>query len=311
MVILTHVRPDGDALGSAAALTRAGIRSGKEAIALEPAVIPARYRFLLNDLPLLKSSEFPGQSERSDTIVIVDTCSEGQLGDIADQIAQVRDKTVVIDHHLTRDDIGAVQWVDTSAAAAGVMVFELMEELNWEMDLPIMEALATAVLTDTGWFRFSNSDSRATRILANLLDGGVRIDEIYGRVYQNARIERLRLKARALESLELLCDSRLAVMTLRIGDFSETGATQDETEDLVNEPMQLGSVQVSLMLVEESDGPRASLRSRGTIDVARIASKFAGGGHAKAAGCSSKGESHTFREQLIAACTQALLREGK
>lgn len=306
MVIVTHANPDGDALGSVAALTRAAIAAGKNATIVTYGETPLRYRFLLEGLSPANTEQFASLAAEADAIVLVDTCAFSQLEPIADKLDAVREKTIVLDHHATGDDIGAVRWVDTSAAAAGVMVGELIEALAWPIDLPTAEALVMAIAADTGWMRFSNTDGRCLRAVARWLDMGVRPDELYRRVYESDRVERVRLAGRMLASLELFCDGAVAAMTILRSDFTETGAGEDETENLVNEAMKIAGVEAVVLVVEQADVVRASLRSRGRVNVAEIAGRFGGGGHVRAAGCKGRVAADSFRDQLVKACAEAL-----
>ena len=233
------------------------------------------------------------------------------MGELSDAIEAVKDKVVVIDHHATHDEIGSLRWLDAGAAATGVMMAELLCELNWPLQAPA-QALATAILSDTGWLRFANTDARCMRVMEKLLDAGGQLDVIYRRIYHSDRIERLKLLGRVLDGLELRCDGRLAVMSLRNSDFEETGARRDETENLINEALRLKSVEVALMLVEnslEDSGSymvRVSLRSRNMVDVSQIAAEFGGGGHAKAAGLKSNENIETLKERVIASIAEKL-----
>ncbi len=306
IVLVTHVHPDGDALGSMAALARAATTAGKTADAIACDDLPWRYDFLVADWKPSPRSRFAELADKADVICVIDTCATSQLGDLAEPILARKDKVVVIDHHTTPDEIGATQWTDSSAAAAGVMIGELLDELAWPIDLPIAEALATAILTDTGWLRFSNTDGRCLRQFARLVDAGVQTDTLYRRLYERDRAERTRLMARMLTGMELHCDGRLAVMTIRQSDFAETGARPSETENLINEALRIDSVAAVVLLVEQADMIRASLRSRGEFNVAEVASQFGGGGHARAAGCKRPGDLDEFKQLLTDACRKAL-----
>jgi len=306
LLAVTHANPDGDGLGSMAALAAAARAAGKTVHMLSPGELPRRYAFLFKDEKPAPPEQFAALAGRADVVVVLDTCAFSQLHPLEQPIRKYRDKIVVIDHHATIDDVGAAQWIDASAAAAGVMVAELLARLNWPLEPPAIEALATAVLSDTGWLRFANTDSKCLSALVGWLDAGLQLDKLYRKIYQSDRPARLRLLMRVLDSLELYCDGRLAVMSIRKIDFKQTGATPDETENLINEALRLESVEAAIMLVEQTAGVRASLRSRDAIDVAAIAQRFGGGGHARAAGLQSDSDIATVKQQLIAACTEAL-----
>ena len=306
MLVLTHSRPDGDGLGSAVALAHSARAAGKAVQLFVPDEIPPRYSFLFDGDAPAPLRSFEQAADGVDLIVIVDTCVFEQLDGLESPIRRRRDKVVVIDHHQTSQDIAAVQWIDASASATGVMVGELLAELGWPIDRETAEALVTAVVCDTGWFRFSNTDARTLRAVAGWLDVGARADRIYAWLYQCDRPERLELLRLMLGSLELHCDGRLAVMTLRRRDFQQSGARQDETENLINESLRLASVEAAMLLTENAECVRVSLRSREPVDVAEIAKRFGGGGHARAAGLRTSEDIDTAKQQLIDACREAL-----
>ena len=306
ILLLTHARPDGDALGSMSALARSAEAVGKKCAAICPEKPPRRYEFLLQGLRIASLEDFSDLAERSDCIAVLDTSSQSQLPGLAEALRQVREKTVVIDHHQNPDKLADVQWIDQSAAAVGVMLAELIDSLAWPVPTGALEALATAILTDTGWLSYANTDVRTLRAVAKLVSAGVRPDGLYRRLYQNDRPQRAKLKARLLEGLSLQCDGKLAVMTLTCEDFAKSDADLSETEDLVNEAMNIATVELATLFVEEKGQIRASLRSRGHVDVSLIARNFGGGGHAKAAGCRSESSLAAFRDALVRACTDAL-----
>ena len=310
MVVVTHARPDGDGLGSMAALGAAAAAAGKRVHMLVPDVRPPKYNFLFPQAPCEDPARFAAVADECDVIVIVDTCALAQLDGLGDALEARREKVVVIDHHASADDVGDLVWQDTSAAAAGVMITELIEALGWPIDLTVAEALMTAISTDTGWFRFANTDARTLHAAADLVDAGLRPDRLYRKLYQTGRPQRLKLMQRMLQSLELHCDGRLAAMTIRQADFQATGARADETENLVNQALELASVDTAILLVENTTCVRVSLRSRDAVNVADVARQFGGGGHQRAAGLRASDDIDTLKAKLISACTAALSRDG-
>ena len=310
LLVVTHARPDGDALGSLAALCGAARAAGKQTAAIVPDDVPERYDFLLAGDRPAPAEKFAELANWADVVIIVDTCAFAQLDGLDDQLAAAREKIVVIDHHATTDDIGAVRWLDTSAAATGVMVGELLDALGWPVDHRTAEALLTAMTTDTGWFHYSNTDGRCLRAAARLFDAGVEGDKLYRRLFQADRPERMKLLSRALASLALPAGGRIATMKLRLGDFAATGASQDETENVVNEPLRMGRIEVSMLLTQTPDDGgrcvRVSLRSRGGVDVAAVARRFGGGGHVQAAGLRTNEDIDALAEKLVKACEEAM-----
>ena len=308
LLLLTHARPDGDAVGAMAALASSARAAGKAARTIVPGGMPDRWGFLFPEDRPAGTKDFAALADEADLIVVVDTCAFAQLDGLQDALRARREDVVVLDHHATRDDVGAVQWIDPSAAAAGVMVAELLEALSWPVTPAAAEALLAAMTTDTGWFRLSNTDGRCLRAAARLMDGGIRPDGLYRRLYESDRPERLRLLARALASLRLHAGGGIATMSLRRSDFAETGARADETENFVNEALRMGGVETAILLVENDDCVRVSLRSRDRVDVSALAARFGGGGHRRAAGVRSTEDLDRLKQKLIEACAQELNR---
>ena len=309
IVLLTHDRPDGDGLGSMVALALAARAQGKRAriVCAEP--VPRRYAFLTADEDLIAPADLAAAAAGCDCVVVLDTCTTTQLESVADALHAAGDKVLVIDHHQTPGDIVAACWRDPSAAAVGVMVAELMEELGWPIDLPIARAVMTAVCFDTGWLRFANTDGRALAAATRCLHAGVAMGRLYQTLYQNDRPERLVLRGRALSAMRLHCGGQVALMSITADDFAETGAQPEETEDLVNEPLRVAGVSVSVLLTQQGEVIRGSIRSKShhpcaaggePVDVAALARTLGGGGHARAAGFRMTGTIDQVAQEVLA-----------
>jgi bifunctional oligoribonuclease and PAP phosphatase NrnA len=305
VLITTHVRPDGDALGTSAAMSLA-LRAKKiDSYVLLLSRMPDKYAFIFHDnqinhcnlergCPELVPSDF-------DALLIVDTGTWSQLPGLKERLEGFSGPRLVMDHHLTQEDWADVKLVDSTAAAAGEIAAELIRRWEIPFDPPIAAALFLALASDTGWFQFSNTSPRTLRLAADLMEAGVQTDRIYRLLYQNERLQRLELQTLAQQSLELLKDNRLAVMTLRRSDFEKSGADMTDTENLINVPLQVQSVDVSILIVEPLDGGpiRVSLRSKNSLDVAKFAEQFGGGGHARAAGLKLPGNVDEIRQKLL------------
>jgi phosphoesterase RecJ-like protein len=308
VLVTTHVRPDGDALGSTAAIVL-GMRQLKvDAEVLLLSHLPTKYAFIYNENGIVHHDAEAGwpaglSLESFDCLLVVDTGTWSQLPGLQERIKSWNVPKLVMDHHLTQEEWAAHKWVDTTAAAAGEIVAEMLDRWHVTLDAAMATALYLAITSDTGWFQFSNTRPFTLRLAARLIEAGVDTDRMYQLLYQNERAERVALQARAMQSLELLADNRLAVMVIRQSDFVETGSKVPDSENLINIPLQIASVQVSMLLVEPNDhGPvRVSLRSKGAVDVARLAEKFGGGGHARAAGLKVEGQLGDARESVVSA----------
>lgn len=315
ILITTHVRPDGDAVGCVVALKALIENSGRstKVQTLYLSSIPENYQFLLSEPPWFLGTEIKpeqieqGVLDRFDLIIILDTCALRQLPDLDKYLTRREKSILMIDHHLNGDDLGTCQLVDTGAAAAGEIIFDLAQHADWPMNKKIAAALFAAIGTDTGWFRFSNTTAHTFEIAAQLVAAGAQPDLLYRKMLQTYPPERLKLLCLTLQTLELLCDNRLAIMQINKEMLSQSGAPRTLIENIVNEPQQIASVVVSLLLVERDDGTtRASLRCREPVDVSKIARHYGGGGHAQAAGVTLDVPIIQARRTLIEAVTKAL-----
>lgn len=311
VLITTHVRPDGDALGSTAAL-HLGLKSrGIDSIVLLLSKLPSKYAFVFDGVEHLAVDTTP--PERSwfdafDAFVCVDTGTWSQLPGLEAIVPTLRVPRLVIDHHRTQGDWADQMWQDISAAAAGEMIGRLLERANIRVTRPMADAMFVAIVSDTGWLQFSNTTPATLRRVASLVEAGAQNDAIYQRLYQNERAERLFLHTRALQSLELRANNRVASTTLTADDFAQTKASVNDTEAIVNLPLQIGTVQASVAFSQNTPGDviRISFRSKGQIDVSKFAERFGGGGHARAAGAKMNGTIEEVREKVLNAFVEAI-----
>jgi len=325
-LLISHVKPDGDALGSLAAMRALLALRGipADTVLFDP--IPDRYAAFHRYDPMPVYGDAMQQSDlnAADGVVLLDTCSYNQIHPIADWLKTASVPKIAIDHHITRDDLADRYVIDEKAAAACLILFDWAQALGWEISDDCAEALFIGIAMDTGWFRYSNTDHRALVAAAILVGRGVRPNELFQRLFQCESKQRVRLLGAALGSLELLARDRVAVMSLSVDAMSACGASRLDTEDIVNEPLRIGSVVVSVLLVEQEDGlVRTSFRSREPftdgksagsaphepvidVDVAKIAATFGGGGHARASGARIKGTLPDVRRTLMEHLEQCL-----
>jgi phosphoesterase RecJ-like protein len=307
VVIATHAKPDGDACGSVAALAGVLRARGQQVLAALIPPVPANLRFLVEAEPALHVCPERGDDSAAaaavagaDLIAILDTGAWAQLAPLRPVLSPALERTLIVDHHLSGDVAARYRYIDGAAAAACEVVAELLDRLAPGVPLSpaVCQALFVGVAADTGWFRFSNTRAQSHELAARLLRLGVDQADLYHKLEQNERPAKLALLARAVQSLSLLANNRAAIMVLHAADFAQTGALIEETEQLVDLPRAVGSVQVVALIVEPpvQDGPRPrpgggairiSFRSKPgphAIDASALAQRFGGGGHARAAG---------------------------
>jgi phosphoesterase RecJ-like protein len=282
----------------------------------EPLADKFSFVFAENHIPYFDiKSGFPGAEnlQSFDALLVLDTGTWSQLPGLQQILAQFTGPKIVVDHHLTQEEWPDLKLVVPAAAAAAEIVADLLQLWQIPLDKPIATPLFWGIATDTGWFQYSNTTPKTMRLAAALKETGVDTERIYRLAYQNERPQRLALMTRALQSLELLANNRLAVMSVSNADFAETTAESFDTENFINIPMQVGSVEVSAFLAESPDGGplRISLRSKGALDVAAFAHKFSngkGGGHARAAGLKLNPPLAEARRALSAALASELTK---
>lgn len=314
-LITSHTRPDGDAVGCMKAICEIAEQLGKKAqpLLLSP---PAQWyrNIFAAPVPVLGNDLKPQQLEdgsfgKFDLVIIVDTNSYVQLPEFDKWLKQSKMPVLIIDHHITGDGLGTVEVIDSTAAATGEIVYDLFKSAGWKITPQIADALFIAISTDTGWFRFDNTDCRVMRNAEKLIELGARPAEIYHRMYHNFTPARMKLLGRMLEHLELYHDDKIALQYILRSDFDATGATGSDTEEFVNECQRIGSVQAVALFVELKDGGfRCSLRSNGSVDVQKIASELGGGGHKVAAGVNLKGSLEEVKKLILDRFEQQLKR---
>ncbi|GAA0085380.1 bifunctional oligoribonuclease/PAP phosphatase NrnA [Clostridium sp. CTA-7] len=288
--ITYHVSPDGDAVGSALALLN-GLRGiKKDAYLISKDIISENLQFL----PAANEATGNLTSPTEDTpIVIVLDC--GNYERISANLDNFKGSILNVDHHISNDKYGDLNYVDTEAAATAEIVFELLEILglnfNEEKDdiREIGTCLYTSLVTDTGAFRHSNVTFRTHTIAARLKNIGVNNTNIHQNLFDNKSFEKIRLIGKALNNMELLFDRRVALIKIPISYGEELGVEIGDTSDIISFGLQIKGVEVAVLIKEIENGSKASLRSKNNFDVRNIAEKLGGGGHVKAAGITLKG----------------------
>jgi phosphoesterase RecJ-like protein len=313
VLVTTHVRPDGDAIGTTAALVLAMKKVGIDAEVLLLSHLPTKYSFVFKENGIVHSDVENGWPEhfpfeRFDALLVADTGTWSQLPGLKERIANWNVPKLVLDHHLTQENWADLKLVITEAAAAGEIAAELIEQWEIEIDSAIATALYVAIASDTGWFQFSNTRPFTHRLAATLIEKGVDTDRIYQMLYQNERAERVALQTRAMQTMELQANGRLAIMKIGKEDFKATNARVPDTENLINVPLQIRTVQVVALITDPPEGGpiRVSLRSKGQLDCSKFAEQFGGGGHARAAGMKLEGTVQQTHDRILAALLSKL-----
>jgi phosphoesterase RecJ-like protein len=287
-LVTTHVRPDGDALGSEVGMAGLLRQKGKDVRVVNASRTPPRYDFLDPDQVLFEhfgTSAAANALEDREVLVILDLSAWSQLGDMAGWVRGFAGPRVVIDHHVSQDDLGATFFKDASAEATGTLIVRAIKALGGTFTTEVATGLLTAIAMDTGWFRHPNTKSETLRTVADLMESGAEIDGIYRLLFERNTLGRLRLMGETLAALRTDAGNRVAYTTVTRESLARTGAIPQDTEDLVDFTVSLEGVEVGLLFLEQlRGGVKLSIRSRNGLDCERLAARFGGGGHRAAAG---------------------------
>jgi len=314
VILTTHINADGDGSGCEVALLSLLLESGKEGWILNPTPFPELFLPLVPDpsrILELEGAETEEVISEADLLLVVDTGVRDRIGKVAPLVEHL--PTVVIDHHPVGDDAlsPGVAFIDTSASAAGELVFDLLWSRGGPWTRAVVDGLYIAIFSDTGGFRFSNARPGALRAAAELVERGASPDELAQLVHGRTPLRRIRLLERVLPTLETSSDGRVGWMSVPADAFQELGCKATDLDGLVDIPREIEGVEVGLLFREvEPRRVKISIRSNRVVDVNAVAREFGGGGHIRASGALVEGEAiETLRarvvERTIAATTAA------
>lgn len=291
-LLTSHIRPDCDALGSELGMAAVLETLGKRVTIVNGMATPPNLAFIDPDKRIKVIGEDVQIEDLADieVLMILDTSAWAQLGPMGDVIRATKAKKIVVDHHVSEDDLGTEPFKNTSAEATGRLVVEAAEELGVELTPEMATPIFAAIATDTGWYRFGSASSGTYRIAAKLIDAGASPAGIYGELYEQDTLGRVKLRGVILSRVVCELEGRLAHTYVLQEDFEATGALASDTEDVINMALAIAGVEFAVIFVElASGGFKLSFRSRCDLDCSQIAEQFDGGGHKAAAGAFQKG----------------------
>lgn len=286
-VLTSHIRPDCDALGSELGMAGVLEALGKDVVIVNGHSTPPNLAFIDPTQRIRTIGEDIQLEDLEDreVLMVLDTSAWAQLGPMGDVLKATSAKKIILDHHVSSDDLGAEPFKNTEAEATGRLVVEAAEQLSVELTPEIATPLFAAVATDTGWYRFASAGSGTYRLAAKLIDAGASPPEIYGELYEQETLGRCRLRGVILSRLETELDGRLVHTYVLKEDFDKCGAVPQDTEDAINLSLAISGTEFAIILVEQKTGGfKLSFRSRCALDCSKVAEHFGGGGHKAAAG---------------------------
>ena len=310
VVLTTHVKPDGDAMGSLAALRRWLLAEGKRVETIVPTPTPPRYAFLDPDgtVQVAGQDAEAAAEDPPDLVCIVDTGTWQQLAGVEAIVKGAR-RVLIIDHHRTQDVPAQAALVDAEAAATAILVHDLLVEAGAAIDAETATYLFAGLAMDTDWFRLPTSGAETLRLAARLVEAGAKPHLLYEQLYWNNDLTKMHLAGLAVAGLRPALGGCVMVMRLTQAMFRQTATKADDTENLINECMKVRGVQVGILLTDGGTGEvHVSLRSRPGTDVLGVAERFGGGGHRYAAGARVPGTLDEVEAQILDAVGQALDR---
>ena len=297
-LITSHVRLDGDAIGSELALYLMLRDMGKEASVYNRDTLPQMYRFLPGSDAIVNSMD---AGDVFDAVFILDCSEIDRVGEEAPRVSAIRN-IINIDHHISNGSFGDLSLLDPAASSTGEIVYRLMRELGVNITKDMAINLYTAILTDTGAFRYSNTGQKTFRVASDLVANGADPWWISQRIYENNPVQKMKLLAKALDTMAFFWDRRIAVIHVTKKMLEEAEALWEYTEGFVEFPRSIEGVEVAAFISEIGDRFfKVSLRSRGSMDVEKIAGVFGGGGHHSAAACRITGDLESVKAKLVEA----------
>jgi len=307
VLITSHQNPDGDALGSMLGLGLGLEQIGKKVVFYSKDGVPEILEFLPHSDKIVNSiNEIEGSF---DIAFAVDCTATSRAGIEFEEYAKSDScsKVVIIDHHETGGSSADLHLLDQAASSTGMIIYRVLKSLAVEIDESISQNIYTTIVTDTGSFHYSNTNSDTFRVAAELLESGTDPSQISQALYENEPLRKLELLKLVIPTLDITENDNIASIFVDKDMFRETGTTREDTEGMINIPRSIKGVEVAILFRQEGDSEwKISLRSKGNLNVAKIAEGFGGGGHARAAGCSLEGSIIDVKTKLISTIIEGL-----
>ncbi|NLT96039.1 MAG: bifunctional oligoribonuclease/PAP phosphatase NrnA [Clostridia bacterium] len=283
ITIVSHCHPDGDALGSQIALALGLEQLGMEVTMINKDPVPQTYRFLKNWELIKPHDENTGPSA---LMIFLDCATLDRVGYPVENIVGSNSVVINIDHHISNTNFGHLNWVEPSAAATAELIYDLLGLLHVKIDKDIATALYTGISTDTGSFLYENTTATTHLVVSDLINRGADVGLVRLNYYENINISKINLLKYILNNLKFCSDNKICWAAIKQYDFASSGATDQDTEGLINYLKNISGVEVAIIFREMApEQVKVSFRSKKWADVNLVAEKFGGGGHPRASGC--------------------------
>jgi len=298
-LITSHINPEGDSLGSQVAIAGLLRHLKKEFLIIDNDKVPEHLSFL-PDISLIQNT-IDRLDMRFDAAIVLDCPNLNRTG----KVKSLVEKTgfiINIDHHVSNENFGNVNWVEKDASSTGEMVYLLYKTMGCPITKEAALSLYISILTDTGSFNYENTSQRTHEIVSSLMASGIKPYDVSKSVYENKSVGSMKLLGMALSRIDLCSGEKVAYMSVRKADFEQTGTRSEDCENFVNFARSIKGVQVAVFFREDVKGTNlfhVSFRSKGKVDVNKIASSFGGGGHSNASGCTITGDLEGVKEKVL------------
>lgn len=293
--VASHIDPDGDNLGSICALKKSLEIFGKEVFLYIDDQIPRSYQFL----PGVDESSEIETNRRHDLFFALDCADQERLGKRVGDLFDRAKTKVVIDHHLTNQGYGDLNFIEI-VSSTGELLYEILKQADLPIDREVATCLYTAISSDTGSFKYDSTSSRTHEIAADLLSHQIDLNEITINLYQRRSLAKTNLLMRAMQNLKILEDGKIALTRISLDDLDKVQAEHSDTDGIVEFIRDIDGVELAIFLKDSKrSGSKISMRSKGDIDASKIAVKFGGGGHKRAAGASFNGDLDQCQEAIL------------
>ncbi len=300
IIVTTHMNPDGDGLGSELALWKLISNLGRDAIILNSDPVPGNYEFL-SEYAAFNIYDDNFELSEDDLIVVLDISNVERLGRMTEAISRCKSTKVCIDHHVANSGFADLNYIDSSASSTGELVYRISNSMGLELDEVSALGIYTAVLTDTGAFKYKNTTPVVHKICSEMIERGVSPDYVYGRIYEQKSEGRMRLLGEVLKNIKSACSGRIVWSEVTLEMRSRENIKYEETDGFIDQLGFIGDIEIYLLFLERDDGKvKVSLRSKNSFDVNRFASKYNGGGHIQAAGILLEEKLQDVKNKIIA-----------
>jgi phosphoesterase RecJ-like protein len=308
-ILTSHIRPDCDALGSALGMALVLDKLGKQVRIVNGQATPPNLDFIDPDhrIEAIGAGVQLDELVDADVHMVLDTSAWAQLGPMGDVIRATKARKIIVDHHMSEDDLGAENFKNTSAEATGRLVVEAADALGVQLTPEMAKPIYAAIATDTGWFRFPSTTPYTYEIAGRLIAAGAVPSEIYSELYERDSEGRVRLRGLMLSRIQTELAGRLVHTYVNGTDYEATSSLPTDTEDVINLALGVAGTEAAVIFVgQPSGGFKLSFRSKCEMDCSEVAEKFGGGGHKAAAGAFVEASLEDVREPVLEAVRTAM-----